>query len=456
MDKEERMIGRYKIVREIGRGGMGIVYKGLDPQSQRPVAIKVLPAANVDRTTVERFNREAQAMAKVKHPDLIEIYDHGMTGGEHYLVMEFVDGDTLKNFLKHRGKISVTECLEIATQIVDALICIHGEGMIHRDIKPGNIMITTGARIKLMDLGLVHIPGVTRVTVEGSAVGTAEYMSPEQSSDEGVDTRSDIYSLGVTIYEMLAGQPPFQGETIHAILMKQRNEPPPPLKNFRPDVPQELERIIAKAMAKDIKDRYQRIQEMREDIQKLKGQSGRLTDASPSPAGQTVAGSKTIPVTPALSLKKVAAPKLSRRKGVPLLSVVLIGAVLLGGGYAYRGQLLPWAEEFWERAQNWAPGKKKLADATEEILAKLEQAEDHYERGQDFERKGDLEQAIAEYEQAVQFRSDYGLYYHDLAVLYEKNSQKELAVVTWQNLLRNASGSSYADIARARIVELTK
>jgi len=459
----EKTVGKYKIVREIGKGGMGVVYKGLDPATQQSVAIKILPAANVDRTTVERFNREAQAMAKVKHPNLIEIFDHGMAQGEHYLVMEFVDGDSLKNYLKHRGKLSVTECLEITLQLIDALSCIHGEGMIHRDIKPGNIMITSGARVKLMDLGLVHIPGVTRVTVAGAAVGTAEYMSPEQIADQGIDTRSDIYSLGITIYEMLAGQPPFVGDTIQAVLMKQRNEAPPSLRSARPDVPEGLVRIIEKAMAKDIKVRYQRIQELLADIQKFKGQGGSLADVAPAkPAASSTEkpAVMTRPAAPTSSPRPVpVAPRAisSEKKSSPVGAVIGLIVLAVGFGlYHQRAQVGPMVSGAVEWIQASLKGKKHLANEAEEILANLEKAEEHYARGQEFSQEGDLEKAVTEFQQAIQLRPDHGIYYHDLAMAYEKMDRKSLATSTWQNLLQNDSSSSYAELARQRIAELTR
>lgn len=250
---------------------MGIVYKALDPATKRELAIKVLHPSMVDRTSVERFNREGRAMAKLKHPNIVEVVDFGAHEGIHFFAMEFIEGQSLKWVISEEGKLPVQKTLTIIRQAAQALAYAHGEGMIHRDIKPANIMIDEKGGVKVMDFGLVQIPGVTQVTGTDTAVGTPEYISPEQLSGQEVDTRTDIYSLGITMYEMLAGTPPFKGENTYAILMKHKNETPAPLRDLREDVPSEVEGIVMKAMARDLEKRYFRLEEFIADIDNISG-----------------------------------------------------------------------------------------------------------------------------------------------------------------------------------------
>jgi len=224
----DKMIGKYKVLREIGVGGMGIVYKGIDPADQKAVAIKVLPPSNTDRAAVQRFNREAQAMSQMNHPNLVRVYEHGMTQGQNFYAMEYVEGESLKSYIKHRGPMKEKDAAGIIIQACRALSYTHRQGITHRDIKPANIMLTVDGKVKVMDFGLVQIPGLTKVTQEGSAVGTAEYMSPEQIDGMEIDTRTDIYSLGITMYEMLTGRVPFKGDNVHTVFLKHKEEVPRP------------------------------------------------------------------------------------------------------------------------------------------------------------------------------------------------------------------------------------
>lgn len=276
-------IGRYKVLREIGRGGMGIVYKAVDPSTKKDVAIKVLHPSMVDRTSVERFNREGRAMAKLKHPNIVEVVDFGAQEGTHFFAMEYIEGKSLKWMISEEGTLPLQKTLNIIKQVAQALAYAHAEGMIHRDIKPANVMIDRNGVAKVMDFGLVQIPGVTRVTGTDTAVGTPEYISPEQLSGEEVDNRTDIYSLGITMYEMVAGTTPFKGETSYAVLMKHKYETPPPLKTFRGDVPREIEDIVMKAIAKDLGKRYLRVEEFMADIDRVLG----LKETKPSPENKT-------------------------------------------------------------------------------------------------------------------------------------------------------------------------
>jgi len=444
----EQQIGKYKVTREIGKGGMGIVYKGIDPETQKNVAIKILPPTTVNKATVERFNREAHAMSKLKHPNLIEVYEVGMTKGQHFYAMEYIEGETLKSLIKSKGRLAVADCLNVTAQVADALKCLHDENMIHRDIKPGNIMITSDGRAKLMDFGLVQVAEMTRLTVEGSSVGTAEYMSPEQVSDDEVDSRTDIYSLGASMYEMLAGRPPFEGESLQAILMKHKYEKPAPLRSLRPDVPQELEKIVHKALSKDLPQRYQKITELINDVVALGGTVLPKTEApKPGPA-------RGMTSSPAVSSARKGSKKISTFSPLPLLSLVVLGLIITG--YVKRDVLMEKVQPFLDRFAVGGPQKADLTNEAEGYLEKFQLAEEHYAQGRKFYRQDRLAEAIDEYLKAIELRSDYALYYKELAEIYEKMDDNDLAIRTWQDLLKYAPAGSYARQAQRRIEQLTK
>lgn len=433
----EKTVGKYKILREIGKGGMAIVYKALEPKTQRSVALKVLLPSMVDRSTAERFNRESQAMARLKHPNIIEVYDYGMTGGQHYLAMEFIEGESLKTLVKRKGPLSVEESLDIITQVGKALAYAHSEGMIHRDIKSGNIMITKEGKVKVMDFGLVQIAGVTRVTAEGSAVGTVEYMSPEQASDEELDSRSDIYSLGVTMYEMLTGHPPFEANSFQAVLMKQRYEAAPPMKQLRPQIPQEMERITQKAMAKDIAQRYQKVEELLNDINRLKGiEAERPTGVVEAKEGLEIAQKK-------------------KRFPLPIIGVIIIG-VTAYFGYTYRAEVSLFLSNLGVKVDTALKGETDLVRETEVLLKNLEMANEYHGFGLKFYRDGFVDKAIAEYKKAIRLRPDYPLYYKDLALAYEEKEEIKKAVKAWQELLRYDRRSPLATMAREHLERLLK
>jgi len=440
----EQTFGKYKVLRELGKGGMGIVYKGLDPATQKEVAIKVLPATMVERTTVERFNREAAAMAKLKHPNLAEVYEVAMTHGQHFYAMEFIEGDTLTSIIKNRGPLPISACLDIIIQVSSALSCIHKQGMIHRDIKPGNIMINKDGKAKLMDFGLVQIQGATRVTVEGASVGTAEYMSPEQISEDEIDERSDIYSWGATIYELLSGRPPFEGASFQSVLMKHKYESPPTLRSKRSDIPAELERIVLKTLAKEPSQRYQNVQELLDEVTKLKGTAA----GKSAPSGRTEVMSKPTPVKKEKSVIRI------NLNVAPLLFILIVAGGLYYT-YIHNEAFRNYVSAFLKRPAAQAP-QEDLTEQAEDYFKSLEMAEQHYLKAQEYDRKGKYSSAILEYKKAIRQRKDYALYYYDLAQVYEKRKDKINLIKTWQDLLKNAPDSSYAAIAQEEIEKLTQ
>jgi serine/threonine protein kinase len=259
--------GRYRLDDLIGRGGMATVYKGYDPNLQRIVAIKTIkPEMAGDPKFVSRFESEATAVAKLRHENIVQVYDFSHENSLYYMVQEFVPGETLRDTLRRLNrsgrKMPLQDAIRYAIDICEAAEYAHRRGMIHRDIKPANIMLDVHGRAVLMDFGIVKITGSTEHTVAGAVLGTAIYMPPELIRGEVPDARSDLYSLGVTLYEMLSGQPPFEADSAMSLLMMHLQEPVPDLHQLRPDVPESVVRVIRKALAKNREDRYSTASDM--------------------------------------------------------------------------------------------------------------------------------------------------------------------------------------------------
>jgi type IV pilus assembly protein PilB len=274
-------LGKYRLVRELGHGGMALVYLAEDAEAKRRAALKVLPPTMVDHTTVARFHREGQAQMKLKHPCIVEVYECGSIEGVHYIAMEYVEGRTLRSLVRRSGRLGVERALDIAAQACEALAYAHSMGFIHRDVKSGNLMMTEAGQVKLMDFGLVQVTGQTVLTKTGSVMGTPEYMSPEQISGEEVDLRTDIYSLGIMLYEMLTGELPFTADNPQTITMMHRYEQPRPIRDLQRKVPTEVESIVMRALAKRVEERYRSAQEMLDDILAWKASSRGIDTHAP-------------------------------------------------------------------------------------------------------------------------------------------------------------------------------
>ncbi|HKQ92122.1 MAG TPA: protein kinase, partial [Blastocatellia bacterium] len=279
-----RRIGPYQIISLLGRGGMGEVFLAEDTRLERKVALKALPSAfiqNPDR--LRRFEREAKAASALNHPNILTIHEIGEADGAHYIVSEFVDGETLRDQMR-RETLSLTAALDVARQVAGALAAAHAAGIVHRDIKPENVMARPDGLVKVLDFGLARFTErpaatsesdamaetVSRLSTEpGLVMGTVDYMSPEQARGQKVDHRTDIFSLGVMLYEMVAGRRPFDGETaIDAIAAILRSDPPP-VNQLRPGLPTEMERIICQMLVKDRESRYGSAAELRAELQRL-------------------------------------------------------------------------------------------------------------------------------------------------------------------------------------------
>jgi eukaryotic-like serine/threonine-protein kinase len=259
--------GRYRIIRKLGSGGMANVYLAEDEELGRRVAIKILNDryAN-DELFIERFRREAKSAAGLSHPNIVSIYDRGEAEGTYYIAMEVIEGRSLKELILTRGPLPIGTALMFAREILDALRFAHRHGIIHRDIKPHNILI--GERIKVTDFGIARA-GASQMTEAGSIMGTAQYLSPEQARGAPVTAPSDLYSVGIVLYEMLTGKVPFTGDSPIEIAMKHLNDPPKPPSRIRPEIPEELDQVVLRALAKEPEQRYQTAEEFSEDLTRV-------------------------------------------------------------------------------------------------------------------------------------------------------------------------------------------
>jgi tetratricopeptide (TPR) repeat protein len=267
--------GRYKIMEELGRGGMGVVYKAEDTKLKRLVAIKLLPPhLTRDPITRQRFIHEAQAASSLDHPNICTIYEiHETEDGQIFISMSCYEGESLEGRIQ-QGPIEIEEAIDLAIQVGKGLSRAHEKGIVHRDIKPGNIFMTDDGRAKILDFGLAKLTGQTRLTKTGTAVGTVSYMSPEQARGHEADHRADIWSLGAALYEMITGGQPFKGDYAQAVIYSILNEDPKPPAHVREDIPAGLERVVYKALAKDPEERYQSVEDLVEDLEQIRRDSG--------------------------------------------------------------------------------------------------------------------------------------------------------------------------------------
>lgn len=299
--------GRYKIEELLGQGGMSAVYKATDPNLKRVVAIKMIHShLSNDPDFVKRFEEEATGVAQLRHPSIIQVFDfnHDDESDSYYMVLEFVPGETIQQHLTRLNsagrKLSSTKASEYIVDICEAVGYAHQRGMIHRDIKPANLMLNVTGQAILMDFGIAKIVGGQRHTATGAVVGTAMYMSPEQIKGEKPDHRSDIYSLGVTLFEMVSGRPPFEADSAMTLMMMHVNDPVPDPRTLNPDVPDPLVAVIEKALAKDPNDRYQTAAQMAAALRNVLGQikTSASTETPMSPGATTIEKPEMTPASP--------------------------------------------------------------------------------------------------------------------------------------------------------------
>jgi beta-lactam-binding protein with PASTA domain/predicted Ser/Thr protein kinase len=349
--------GRYRIVRKLGSGGMANVYLAEDEELGRRVAIKILNDryAN-DDSFIERFRREAKSAASLSHPNIVSIYDRGEAEGTYYIAMEVIEGRSLKELILTRGPLPIAEAVHYARQILQALRFAHRHGIIHRDIKPHNNLIGEQG-LKVTDFGIARY-GPSQMTEAGSIMGTAQYLSPEQARGAPVTASSDLYSVGIVLYEMLTGRVPFTGDSAIEIAMKHLNDWPKPPSKIRPEIPEEIDQIVLRALAKAPEDRYQSAEEFIEDLERVEAglpvspetseaATALLTVAPIGASTEVLSGDATRvsgprpyapprrPPTPPVYPRYEEPPAKRRRIGPWLLVLALLAAAALAGWYVY-------------------------------------------------------------------------------------------------------------------------
>jgi serine/threonine-protein kinase len=353
---------RYEIERELAHGGMAEVYLARDQLLNRPVALKVLfPEYAREPSFVERFRREAQAAANLNHPNIVAIYDWGQESGTYFIVMEYVEGRSLRDLMRAEGPLEGQHAAEITAEIAAALAFAHRTGLVHRDVKPGNVLLTRSGNVKVTDFGIARAGASDALTQTGSVMGTATYFSPEQAQGQPVDGRSDVYSLGVVLYEMVTGAVPFTGDTPVAVAYKHVREDPEAPSHRNPEVPPDLEQIILTAMAKDPDARYQTADDMRADL--LRFLRGRPLAAGPvtaivsevptSATAAQAAGAYAAAAAATIATPRVddrgrysAGPVYDEKKRNPWLrtTLVVLGLALLVGGILFAASRLGGAQ----------------------------------------------------------------------------------------------------------------
>ncbi|MEI8263967.1 MAG: Stk1 family PASTA domain-containing Ser/Thr kinase, partial [Actinomycetes bacterium] len=347
VDQSRVFSERYEITHLIARGGMAQVYRANDLLLDRVVALKVLfPELSVDQTFVERFRREAQAAAKLSHPNIVPVFDWGEDNGTYFIVMEFVDGEPLSATLRREGTLPPVHAASIAAGVAAALSYAHRHGVVHRDVKPGNVLLATDGAVKVTDFGIARAINTEEgLTQAGSVMGTATYFSPEQAEGVGVDARSDVYSLGIVLFEMLAGRPPFQGDSPVAVASKHVRDQPQLVREFATDTPAALEAITMMAIAKAPSDRYDSAEDMRADLQRFVEGKGvlapdpliLLSAASAVNATTTmdaINNTQAVPIFPG-PRTDIRPRKSKRSKKIWIIGVIALVVVLLAGLGAY-------------------------------------------------------------------------------------------------------------------------
>jgi beta-lactam-binding protein with PASTA domain/predicted Ser/Thr protein kinase len=336
---------RYRMVRKLGGGGMADVYLAEDQELGRRVAIKILHGRYVnDEQFVERFRREATHAAGLSHPNIVSIFDRGTADGSYFIVMEYVEGRTLKELIRSRGLCPIPVAIAYTRQILSALRYAHRNGVIHRDIKPHNVIVDPEGVVKVTDFGIARA-GASQMTEEGAIIGTAQYLSPEQARGAPVDQTSDLYSAGIVLYELLTGEVPFTGESPVEIAMKHLTEVPPRPSALRPEVPDDLDLVVVRALAKEPADRYQSAAAMDADLETV-ARGGRVATDTAEAATIVLSGEHDLDATAAtMAIRRGAAvptepptyepPSRSRPLWPWLLGLGVVLALLVGGWFAY-------------------------------------------------------------------------------------------------------------------------
>jgi serine/threonine protein kinase len=270
LDRGTTFARRYEIIEELGKGGMGRVYKVFDKKIKEVVALKLIrPEISADENTIERFNNELRLARKISHRHVCRVYDLGEEGPSHFITMEYVPGEDLRRFIRRSGQLTIGKAVSIARQVCEGLVEAHHLGIIHRDLKPQNIMIDAEGNTRIMDFGIARFLEGEGMTTQGVMIGTPDYMAPEQAEMEGVDQRSDIYALGIILFEMVTGRVPFEGKTPLSVAMKHKNQAPPDPRDLNAQVTEDLSRVIHTCLEKEKSQRYQNVEDLLADLKNI-------------------------------------------------------------------------------------------------------------------------------------------------------------------------------------------
>jgi serine/threonine-protein kinase len=320
----ELIAGRYELEELVGKGGMSSVYRAQDRLLERTVAIKLLHEHySRDEDYVERFRREARAAAQLSHPNIVTVIDRGEDAGRQFIVFEYIDGQNLKQLVEKKGRLPVRTALELGIEIGHALAFAHESGLVHRDVKPQNVLLGNG-EVKVTDFGIARSADVQQgLTQTGTVLGTSDYIAPEQASGQPVSALSDVYSLGVVVYELLAGEPPYSGENFVTVAMRHVNDPVPSVAAVRPDVPLRLDAALRRAMAKDPGERFRSMADFVSELEAVLSQLGEPDS------------DRTTIMPPATPSQPARARRSGRRRRLAPLLVLLLGLALIGGSLGF-------------------------------------------------------------------------------------------------------------------------
>jgi tetratricopeptide (TPR) repeat protein/tRNA A-37 threonylcarbamoyl transferase component Bud32 len=416
-DYSGKSLGKYQLQARLGRGGMAEVYQAYQPGLERFVAVKILHPYLADTPDfLTRFKREAQAIAQLHHPHIVQVYDFDVEGDAHYMVMEYIEGQTLSARLDEyftRGeRMALPEVLNLFHVLLDAVGYAHARHITHRDLKPANVILEAGGRAVLADFGIVKIFGSDKLTATGVSLGTPAYMSPEQGQGEPGDTRSDLYALGIMLYECLTGQTPYQGDTSISVMLKHISAPIPPLRQLRPDLSRELEQVVTRALAKNPAERYQTAAEMWQalaatlddsEIRAVASDSSAVKADRTGPPGDAPAAPATEP--------PAAAPQAAPRRGQPRRNVIAASLLLIAGLALAGAFALPRILSSASTAKAVAQGQRLVAEgkyqmAVDAFSLALQNEPGHVAarlgRAQAYEGLAFIDKALADVEQVVE------------------------------------------------------
>jgi len=443
--------GRYQIIEELGRGGMGMLYKVIDKKIEEKVALKLLrPEIASDKKTIERFRNELKFARKISHRNVCRMYDLSEEEGTQYITMEYISGEDLKSSIKRMEQLTVGKAISIAKQICEGLAEAHRLGVIHRDLKPRNIMIDREGNARIMDFGISRSIGAKGITDAGVMIGTPEYMSLEQVEGKDIDHRTDIYSLGVILYEMLTGMVPFEGDTPLNIAMKLKSETPQEPRQLNAQIPEELNSVILKCMEKDREKRFQSAEELFAELRRIEKRIPTTERLFP---GRTIPAEKRTPS----QLKKILGPALV------VIAIVIVGIV----AWRFIIQLRvtgsspppapPKVEDYFEAGNQYWKNKKysKAIKQFEKILViEPENLEATISLATIQKERGKVKKAIPEYEKAIALNSVDPRPYKHLGEIHEQKQELERAVFYYKKYLDAAPEGAESDAVSQKVTDL--